>query len=68
MRIGNIFDKEVKIRCIDFVVTVILSSAAYYFSDGVYNYWLLTWLAPIPLLVYALRAPKLCVFFCQLNY
>lgn len=29
----------------------------YYFSTGIYNYWMLTWLAPIPLFIYALRAP-----------
>ncbi|WP_371364522.1 Apolipoprotein N-acyltransferase [Sporomusa rhizae] len=66
MRLDKIFDKEFKRRLIDFVVTVLLSSSAYYFSDGVYNYWLLTWLAPIPLLVYALRASTLCVISASL--
>ncbi|MBP2651040.1 MAG: Nitrilase/cyanide hydratase and apolipoprotein N-acyltransferase [Firmicutes bacterium] len=55
MAISKIFDKEGGREFLYFVVTIILSSAAYYFSTGVYNCWILTWLAPIPLLVYALR-------------
>lgn len=37
-------------------MAVVVSSIGYYFSTGFYNVWLLTWLAPLPLLVYALEA------------
>ncbi len=44
----------------ELAATMLCSSLAYYFSTGVYNNWLLTWLAPLPLLVYTLRASTRC--------
>ncbi|MDU2063824.1 MAG: nitrilase-related carbon-nitrogen hydrolase [Sporomusaceae bacterium] len=33
-----------------------LSAILFYFSTGFYDYWLLTWLAPLPLCLYSLQA------------
>lgn len=48
-----------------FIVTILLSAVAYYFSTGIYNSWLLTWVAPMPLLIYALRASAGAAFLAS---
>jgi apolipoprotein N-acyltransferase len=60
------FNKEVRKRFLYFTITVMLSSIAYYFSTGIYNYWFLTWLAPIPLFIYTLEAPMVSVVFASI--
>jgi apolipoprotein N-acyltransferase len=45
-----------KHKVLTFIVAVILSALAYYFSTGFNNVWILLWLAPIPILIYALNA------------
>ena len=59
-------NKEDGKRFLCFAITVMISSIAYYFSTGIYNYWFLTWLAPIPLFVYALRESTLSVVFASI--
>ncbi|MBP2642670.1 MAG: Nitrilase/cyanide hydratase and apolipoprotein N-acyltransferase [Firmicutes bacterium] len=49
-------NKEIVKRSLVFFITVMISSIAYYFSTGIYSCWMLTWLAPIPLLLYVLEA------------
>lgn len=39
-----------------FILAVTLSSLAYYYSTGFHNVWILTWLAPLPVCIYALKA------------
>ncbi|HWR45433.1 nitrilase-related carbon-nitrogen hydrolase [Sporomusa sp.] len=34
-----------------------ISSTLFFYSTGFYDYWLLTWLAPLPVCLYALQAP-----------
>ena len=41
---------------LQFILAVALSSFAYYYSTGFHNVWVLTWLAPLPICIYALRA------------
>ncbi|SHI77581.1 nitrilase-related carbon-nitrogen hydrolase [Propionispora hippei] len=36
-----------------------LSALLFYFSTGFYDYWLLTWLAPLPICLYSLQSRKL---------
>ncbi|TWH52129.1 nitrilase-related carbon-nitrogen hydrolase [Sporomusa sp. KB1] len=36
--------------------TVCLSAILFYFSTGFYDYWLLTWLAPLPVCLFALHS------------
>ena len=36
--------------------TACLSAILFYFSTGFYDYWLLTWLAPLPVCLYALQS------------
>lgn len=36
--------------------SVCVSAILFYFSTGFYDYWLLTWLAPLPVCLYALRS------------
>jgi len=38
-----------------FILAIMLSSVAYYYSTGFHNVWILTWLAPIPLCLYSLE-------------
>jgi len=59
-------NKEVEKRFLYFTITVMFSSVAYYFSTGIYNCWFLTWLAPIPLFIYALEATTASVVFASM--
>lgn len=43
-------------RILNFFLTIALSSAAYHYSTGSYNLWMMIWLAPLPLCIYALDA------------
>ncbi|MBP2653598.1 MAG: Nitrilase/cyanide hydratase and apolipoprotein N-acyltransferase [Firmicutes bacterium] len=49
-------NKEAGKRSLWFIITVMVSSIGYYFSTGIYNCWILIWLAPIPLFIYALES------------
>lgn len=62
MGTNNIDNENIK-RFLYFAITVMISSIAYYFSTGTYNCPLLTWLAPIPLFIYALEAAMVPVVF-----
>lgn len=42
-----------------FWVTIISSATLYYFSTGFNNIWLLLWIAPIPIFLYAINAAPL---------
>ncbi|MBP2658816.1 MAG: Nitrilase/cyanide hydratase and apolipoprotein N-acyltransferase [Firmicutes bacterium] len=66
MTICKVFDKKIQNQCTFFIVATTLSAVAYFFSTGIYNYWFLTWLAPIPLLLYALRATTNSAIFASL--
>lgn len=59
------FNNELIKKILHFTLTIMLSSVAYYFSTGIYNYWILTWVAPIPLFLYALAAPVVPVAFAS---
>jgi len=59
------FDNELIKKNLHLTLTIMLSSVAYYFSTGIYNYWILTWVAPIPLFIYALAAPVIPVAFAS---
>jgi apolipoprotein N-acyltransferase len=43
-------------NALNFILVVFLSAAAYFFANGFHNIWLLMWLAPVPLCIYALRS------------
>lgn len=58
-------NKEIIKKLLYFIITVMLSSAAYYFSTGIYNCWFLTWLAPIPLFIYTLESTMALVIFAS---
>lgn len=45
-----------KKELINFIVAVAMSAACYYLSTGFNNVWILTWIAPIPVLIYALES------------
>jgi len=65
----NLFNNKLLQRhrnILGFLYVVILSAFAYYFSAGGHNFWILIWLAPLPLCLYALRAPltpTICAVF-----
>jgi apolipoprotein N-acyltransferase len=50
-----------------FIFTIFLTSLAYYFSTGFNNIWWLLWIAPIPVLLYALNSSILMSFVAGLT-
>lgn len=48
---------------LNFIFSVFLTAIAYYFSTGFNNIWILAWLAPIPICLFALESSGVATFF-----